>query len=698
LSVLTLPNADRLALSVRAKALVFEDARSRALLERIRQVAPSQATVLITGETGTGKEIVARHLHELSRRSDKPFVAVNCGAFSESLAEAELFGHERGAFTGAQAAKAGWFETAHGGTLFLDEIGDLSLPLQVKLLRVLQEGEVVRIGSRQPTPIDVRLVTATNVDLRQAMAAGHFREDLFYRLNVTTLGLLPLRERPGDILPLCAYFLELYQRRLGVSATLGAAARARLLEHSWPGNIRELENAIHHALLVCQAGQIAPEDLGLPGSRHDVFRGAAPGPRGGSPDPSPSTPASTQLSDRAPSSLEAALIAMFDENLPDLHERVERTLLRAAYRYCHKNQLQTARLLGVSRNVVRARLIQFGELTGTLRTGAERTLAEVPPPERATSAPPSERRLSAPPSERRSSPAPALLPLRIGYQKFGLLGLVRLHGGLEAALERSGLRIEWREYAAGLPIVEALRLEEVELGVVGECPPVFALAAEVPLVYLAADPPAPEREAILVHSDSSIARVADLRGKTIALHRGANVHYLVIRALEEARLDYSEVELRYATPEVAKQWFERREVDAWAIWDPVLTSVRHELGARVLRNATGLAKNVTYYVGRRPFTERHPELVAEFLNQIALASAWARDNAAAVADLLGPQLSMPRGPLALALKGGTSPIPLNPELVRGQQQIADTLHRMQIIPRAIRVSEAQAHVEPLLAG
>src|SRR3954468_1966289 len=262
MAVLTLPNADRLPLSVRAKALVFEDARSRALLQRIRQVAPSQATVLITGETGTGKEIVARHLHELSRRANQPFVAVNCGAFSENLAEAELFGHERGAFTGAQTSKAGWFETAHGGTLFLDEIGDLSLPLQVKLLRVLQEGEVVRVGSRQPIPIDVRLVAATNIDLRQAMAAGHFREDLFYRLNVTMLEIPPLRDRPADIMPLAEHFLLHYVRRLGIDgARFTPGAERRLLEHAWPGNIRELENAIHHALLVCKAGEIEAEDL-----------------------------------------------------------------------------------------------------------------------------------------------------------------------------------------------------------------------------------------------------------------------------------------------------------------------------------------------------------------------------------------------------------------------------------------------------
>jgi sigma-54-specific transcriptional regulator len=357
--VLTLPNADRWATSVRAKALVFEDARWRALLDRIRQVAPSQAAVLISGETGTGKEIVARHLHELSRRRDRPFVAVNCGAFSQSLAEAELFGQERGAFTGADTAKAGWFETAHGGTLFLDEIGDLSPSLQVKLLRVLQEGEVVRIGSRQPIAVDVRLITATNVDLRQALAAGRFREDLFYRLNVTTLALPPLRERPGDILPLARYFLDSYACRLGLEgAALGPAAQARLLEHAWPGNIRELENSIHHALLVCTRGQVAAEDLGLPSNFERSLSIHA-------------VPASSSVAE-PDAALDGALLGLFEQNLPNVYERVERTLLRAAYQYCQQNQLQTARLLGVSRNVVRARLIEFGEISGTLRTNAEK--------------------------------------------------------------------------------------------------------------------------------------------------------------------------------------------------------------------------------------------------------------------------------------------------------------------------------------
>jgi sigma-54-specific transcriptional regulator len=339
MAVLTLPDAGARSLTVRAKALVFEDPRSAALLLRIRQLAPSQATVLVIGETGTGKEIVARHVHELSPRAGRPFVAVNCGAFSDSLVESELFGHERGAFTGATSAKPGWFEAADGGTLFLDEIGDLPPLMQVKLLRVLQEREVVRLGSREAIPIDVRLVAATNVDLDQAVAAGRFREDLYYRLKVAVLSLPPLRERPGDVLPLARYFLELYRQRLGAGpGVLSPEAAARLMAHAWPGNIRELENVIHAAVLVGQGEAIAAGDLPL---------GAAIA-RAPSPDPL-----------RA---LGESLLALFEQGLPDLHARVEEAVMRTAYHYCDRNQLQTARLLGISRNVVRARLMEIGEL------------------------------------------------------------------------------------------------------------------------------------------------------------------------------------------------------------------------------------------------------------------------------------------------------------------------------------------------
>jgi sigma-54-specific transcriptional regulator len=220
------------------------------LLDRIKLVAPSVANVLIIGETGTGKELIARHLHHLSERSSGPFVAVNCGAFAESLVESELFGHERGAFTGALGARAGWFEAAQGGSLFLDEIGELPLHLQVKLLRVLQEQQVVRIGSRQPIEIDVRIVASTNIDLEKAVAAGRFREDLYFRLNVATLRVAPLRERRGDLLPLAQFFLREYSQRLGTNVGLSPEAEAHLLNrYTWPGNIRELETLLQPYLI-----------------------------------------------------------------------------------------------------------------------------------------------------------------------------------------------------------------------------------------------------------------------------------------------------------------------------------------------------------------------------------------------------------------------------------------------------------------
>ncbi|WP_426739987.1 sigma-54 interaction domain-containing protein [Pseudomonas aeruginosa] len=348
MSVITHPHARELTKSVRATVLVFNDPRSRELLERIERLAPSEANALVIGETGTGKELVARHIHALSGRSGGPFVAVNCGAFAESLVESELFGHERkGAFTGALQCKAGWFEAANGGTLFLDEIGDLPPSIQVKLLRVLQEREVVRLGSRRPIPIDVRLVAATNVDLADAVVAGHFREDLFYRLHVATIQLPPLRERRGDILPLAEYFIAEHCRRLGyTSASLSPEAERKLLGHSWAGNIRELENAIHHALLVCRNRLIQPADL------HLIDMRARQEPSGLRRAPESA----------AGSALEAALQALFEENREDLYEHIEETVFRAAYRFCHGNQLQTGRLLGISRNIVRARLEKIGEL------------------------------------------------------------------------------------------------------------------------------------------------------------------------------------------------------------------------------------------------------------------------------------------------------------------------------------------------
>ncbi|KAF1048394.1 sigma-54 interaction domain-containing protein [Xylophilus sp.] len=327
----------------RAEAHVFADAKSLALLAHLEKVAPSEASILIIGETGTGKELVARQVHALSHRRAGRFVAVNCGAFSEALVDAELFGHEKGAFTGALAAKAGWFEEADGGTLFLDEIGDLPMSLQVKLLRVLQEREVVRLGSRRPIPIDVRVLAATNKRLDEAIAAGQFRKDLYYRLNVVTLQLLPLHRRPGDILPLAAHFIRRYGERLGYGdVALEPDAAQRLAAYGWPGNIRELENVIHHALLVSQDGTIRAADLHLPGGD----AAAAP----------------AAMDETADNQLQRALQRLFDEQGRGVHETVEDALLRAAYRHCRYNQVHTAQLLGLSRNITRARLIRLGEL------------------------------------------------------------------------------------------------------------------------------------------------------------------------------------------------------------------------------------------------------------------------------------------------------------------------------------------------
>ena len=347
-TLLTFPNPRKLTTSIRATAQVFQDPRSAALLERIRMVAPSDANVLIIGETGTGKELIARHVHDLSRRSGKPFVAVNCGAFSESLVESELFGHEKGAFTGAFSAKTGWFEAANGGTLFLDEIGDLPLSIQVKLLRVLQEREVVRLGSRKSVPIDVRVVAATNVRLQDAVAAGHFREDLFYRLHVVHLALPTLRERPGDILPLARHFIEEYRQRLGYGAVrLDAGAEQKLSEQGWPGNIRELENVIHHALLICQHDVLGAEHLHL--SSLNIQRRPTE-----SEAPAHATPQQA---------LETVLRELFNEPRDQMFELIEDTVMRTAFEFCHRNQVQAARLLGISRNILRSRLIKSREIS-----------------------------------------------------------------------------------------------------------------------------------------------------------------------------------------------------------------------------------------------------------------------------------------------------------------------------------------------
>ena len=245
--------------------LVGESPAFEAAVALARKVAPSRSTVLLTGETGTGKELVAGLIHGLSPRAEGPFVKVNCAALPETLLESELFGHERGAFTGAERTRIGRFEQAHGGTLFLDEIGDMAPTTQAKLLRVLQDREFFRLGGARAIRADVRIVAATNQDLELALRVGRFREDLFFRLNVIRIHLPPLRERPDDAERLAAHFAEQFARELGRGPSmLTPAARARIRAHPWPGNVRELRNAIERAVLLAEGDRIEVGDVDLP--------------------------------------------------------------------------------------------------------------------------------------------------------------------------------------------------------------------------------------------------------------------------------------------------------------------------------------------------------------------------------------------------------------------------------------------------
>jgi two-component system response regulator FlrC len=255
-------NASALPPVAATDEVVAEDIKTRELLELAKRVARSDATVMICGESGTGKEVFARLIHQHSARSDSPFVAINCAAIPDNMLEAVLFGHEKGAFTGAYQSAAGKFEQAQDGTILLDEISEMSLALQAKLLRVLQEREVERVGGRKIIPLNVRVLATTNRKLREEVAAGRFREDLYYRLNVFPLALPPLRERPRDLLPLVEILLRRHARRQGVTIPrIGANARQTLLQHRWPGNVRELDNVVQRALILCSGEELTPEHL-----------------------------------------------------------------------------------------------------------------------------------------------------------------------------------------------------------------------------------------------------------------------------------------------------------------------------------------------------------------------------------------------------------------------------------------------------
>jgi transcriptional regulator with GAF, ATPase, and Fis domain len=317
----------------------------RDVLAQAAKVAPAETTVLLTGESGTGKEVVAHLIHRGSRRAEGPFVAVNCAALPEALLESELFGYEKGAFTGAVAAHAGRLEQAAGGTLFLDEVGEMSPAVQAKVLRVLEAREFQRLGGTRMLKADVRVIAATNRDLKAALTTGAFREDLYYRLHVFAIHLPPLRERREDILALLEHFVAaLGPEVLGrPAAGISREARAHLLAYAWPGNVRELRNAVERALILCEGGLINPEHL--PWHAEPV------------PSAAPSRPASPPRASPAP--VVPSAVEAFPAHGVDL-EAMERTLIEGALKQAGQNRSKAAKLLGLSRSKLYTRMERFG--------------------------------------------------------------------------------------------------------------------------------------------------------------------------------------------------------------------------------------------------------------------------------------------------------------------------------------------------
>jgi len=312
-----------------------------AVFEVIGKVADTPSTVLISGESGTGKELVARALHESSGRANKPFIKINCAAIPAALVESELFGHEKGAFTGAVSTKPGRFELADGGTLFLDEVSEIPAEIQVKLLRVLQEGEFERVGGLRTLKVETRLVAATNADLKQSIADGRFREDLFYRLNVIPITLPPLRDRRGDISLLVDHFLRHFNSRLGKSVTgVSAEAMARMTAARWPGNIRQLENVIERTLLFCEGEQIELSDL------PDEIATSGP-----------DDVAAQAVGDAADA---LAGGAGLKDVVRETTEGVERRLIRHALEQTGGNVTQAAKKLQVSRKSMQIKMKELG--------------------------------------------------------------------------------------------------------------------------------------------------------------------------------------------------------------------------------------------------------------------------------------------------------------------------------------------------
>ncbi len=320
-----------------SRELIYRDEATAQVVRLATQIAASDASVLITGESGTGKEVLARHVHARSNRSKKPFICVNCAAIPENLLESELFGHEKGSFTGAVARRIGKFEEATGGTLLLDEISEMEVRLQAKLLRAIQERVIDRVGGTRPVPIDIRIIATSNRNLTEAAREGKFREDLLFRLNVVNLKLPPLRERPADVTELAQYFVKKYADANGVPVRpLSTEARKTLALHRWPGNVRELENTIHRAVLLASGPEIGVDGILTPdGARLDQTR---------------SSPAA-----QVAAAAEQVTRTLVGRTVAD----VERDLILETLKHCLGNRTHAANILGISIRTLRNKLNEY---------------------------------------------------------------------------------------------------------------------------------------------------------------------------------------------------------------------------------------------------------------------------------------------------------------------------------------------------
>ena len=348
------PDADLIAAVLAAVAdderpMISADPAMKAVIGLADQVARSEASILITGESGVGKEVMARYLHQQSRRAERPFISVNCAAIPDNLLESELFGHEKGAFTGAVARRIGKFEEADGGTLLLDEISEMDARLQAKLLRAIQERVIDRVGGTKPVKVDIRIIATSNRDLARAVSEGTFREDLLYRLNVVNLRLPALRERPGDIAVLADHFVKKYAAANGVAARpLSAEAKRAIVAHRWPGNVRELENAMHRAVLLATGMEIDVEAIRLPDGRPlevDTSASAA----------SPAMDAGPAA--RAAQAADAVTRSFVGQTVAAM----EKTLILDTLTHCLGNRTHAANILGISIRTLRNKLNEYAD-------------------------------------------------------------------------------------------------------------------------------------------------------------------------------------------------------------------------------------------------------------------------------------------------------------------------------------------------